>query len=79
MLAFSTCAELESVMNEAAIDAAHARRNEITMPDIISAVLHNDYNHPDNLNQKSKEELYKIEKEKKIAARGKRKKATVSE
>lgn len=47
MIRYSSCAELETIMNEAAINAAYARRENISMKDILKAVLRVEYNSPD--------------------------------
>ncbi|MBE6651762.1 MAG: AAA family ATPase [Ruminococcaceae bacterium] len=60
MLSYSSCAELEAIINEAAINAAFARRETILMEDVVKAVLRLEYGSPDNYTVKSPEDLYKI-------------------
>lgn len=60
MLSYSSCAELEAIINEAAINAAFARREKILMKDVVKSVLRLEYESPDNYTVKSPEDLYKI-------------------
>ena len=60
MIQYSSCAELETILNEAAILAAYSRRTEITMQDMISAVLRMEYEAPDNFSKQSEDEKRKI-------------------
>lgn len=60
MISYSSCAELETILNEAAIGAAFARRDSITMEDLIKAVLRMQYKSPDNYTKTSEEDLKKI-------------------
>ena len=60
MISYSSCAELETILNEAAIIAAFERRTKITMNDIVSAVLRKEYNSFDNHTEPSEEDLRKI-------------------
>ena len=53
---YSSCAELETLLNEAAILAAYSRRTEITMQDMISAILRMEYEAPDNFSKQSDDE-----------------------
>ena len=57
MIAYHSCAELESVLNEAAIQAAFARKPSITMEDITESVLKNQYGTEGNCAQMSEEKL----------------------
>ena len=59
MISYSSCAELETILNEAAIHAAYARKNAIEMQDIVQAVLRMQYNAPDNLMKTSAEDIKK--------------------
>ena len=59
MISYSSCAELETILNEAAISAAYNRKETIGMQDIVEAVLRKEYNAPDNYTKASKEELQK--------------------
>jgi len=43
MIRYSSCAELESILNEAAINAAYAKRESISMDDLTKAVLRKHY------------------------------------
>ena len=57
MISYSSCAELETIMNEAAICAAFSRRESISMDDMVKAVLRMQYESPDNYTQTSQDEL----------------------
>ena len=46
MLTYSSCAELENMINEAAVLAAHARREKIGTNDLAEAVLKSKYKNP---------------------------------
>ena len=59
MINYSSCAELETVMNEAAINAAYAKRESIDMTDLTKAVLRMQYGSPENHNKKSAEDIKK--------------------
>ena len=59
MISYNSCAELESILNEAAIYAAHARKDCIEMDDLIRAVLRTQYNSPDNYTETSEEDRKK--------------------
>lgn len=48
MISYSSCADLETILNEAAIMAAHQRKECIEMADIIKAVLRMEYDAPDD-------------------------------
>lgn len=60
MVSYRSCAELESILNEAAILSAFARRDSLAMEDIVKAVLRLQYNSPDNFTITPKDELKKI-------------------
>lgn len=60
MIRYNSCAELETVLNEAAIIAGYAKRDSISMKDIIKAVLRMEYNSPDTYTKTSYEDLRKI-------------------
>lgn len=60
MVGNSSCAELETVLNEAAINAAYARRTSITMNDLTKAALRMEYDAPDSFTGKTEEERRKI-------------------
>lgn len=59
MLNNGSCAELESIINEAAINAAYNRKELIEMNDIVDAVLRVEYNSPDNFTKISDEDVRK--------------------
>ena len=44
MISYSSCAELETIMNEAAIVAGTKRKEYIEMQDVVNAVLKKEYN-----------------------------------
>lgn len=60
MISYSSCAELETIMNEAAILAGFKRKECIEMSDIVSAVLKMEYNSPDDFTKITDAELKKI-------------------
>lgn len=60
MIQYSSCAELETILNEAAILAAYARRERITMKDIVNAVLRMEYEAPDNFTKTSEDDMRRI-------------------
>ncbi len=57
MISYSSCAELETLINEAAISAAFKRNKAIEMPDLVQAVLREQYDSPDNFTKKSADDL----------------------
>lgn len=57
MISYSSCAELETILNEAAINAAYRRKTSIGMEDLIKAVLRMQYDSPDNNNKTSDEDM----------------------
>lgn len=57
MISYSSCAALETILNEAAINAAYARKESIEMADLISAVLRMEYHSPDTFSSISEGEL----------------------
>ena len=59
MISYSSCAELEMLLNEAAISAAHERKESIEMDDLVRAVLRMQYDSPDNFTKTSEDELKK--------------------
>ena len=59
MISYSSCAELETVMNEAAINAAYAKRDSIDMSDLTKAVLRMQYSSPENHDKKSADDIKK--------------------
>lgn len=56
MISYSSCAELESILNDAAIRAAFSRKNSIHMEDILETVLCKSYNAPTDDNSYNSEE-----------------------
>lgn len=60
MFNYSSCAELETILNEAAIRAAYARKNSITIEDFTEAVLRMEYRVVESNSEISKDELRKI-------------------
>lgn len=46
MMRYSSCAELESILNNAAVSAAFARKDCVEMQDLIDSVLKKQYNAP---------------------------------
>lgn len=60
MLNYGSCAELESIINEASINAAYNRKELIEMNDIVDAVLRVEYNSPDDFTKISDEDARKI-------------------
>ena len=59
MISYSSCAELETILNEAAISAASARKDSIGMDDLVRSVLRSQYDSPDNLTKTSAEDRKK--------------------
>ena len=55
MITYHSCAELETILNEAAIYAAYNRRPSIEMNDLVKAVLRTQHNLPDSYTKTSKE------------------------
>ena len=60
MIRYSSCAELETILNEAAISAAFARHDSISMNDLVKAVLRMQYESPDSFVKTSEEDLRRI-------------------
>ena len=61
MISYHSCADLETIINEAAISAGFAGKESINMDDLIAAVLRLQYNSPDDLMQKEKDWNMEIE------------------
>ena len=59
MISYSSCAELETILNEAAIGAAYKRKSSIEMDDLTQSVLRMQYDSPDNFTKASAEDLKK--------------------
>lgn len=60
MMSYHSCADLETIINEAAIRAGFRQKMSIEMEDLIAAVLRLQYNSPDDLMQKEKDEIRKV-------------------
>lgn len=60
MLVSGSCADLETVLNAAAIRAAYARKDSVHMDDLVQAVLRMQYNAPDLSVRKNDDDLRKI-------------------
>lgn len=60
MMTYSSCAELETILNEATIHAAYARRDCVAMGDLVHAVLRMQYESPDNFTRTADEKLAEI-------------------
>ena len=60
MIRYNSCAELETILNEAAILAAYARRERITMKDMVNAVLRMEYEAPDSFTKTSEDDMRRI-------------------
>lgn len=60
MIQNNSCAELETVLNEAAIRAAFLRKESITMDDVIYAVLRMEYDTPDSFEKPSEDQLRRV-------------------
>ena len=48
LISYSSCAELETILNEAAIGAAYLRKDGIEMVDFVNAVLRMQYKAPND-------------------------------
>ena len=59
MISYSSCAELETILNEAAISAAFARHDSISMEDLTNAVLRMQYEATESYTKTSEEDLRK--------------------
>lgn len=60
MISYSSCAELETILNEAAVNAAYRRKPSVEMSDLIGAVLRMQYNAPGNYSGLSDENRKRI-------------------
>ena len=60
MITYNSCAELETILNEAAINAAFMRKEYVEMSDITEAVLKMQYGAEDNCSERTDEEQRKI-------------------
>ncbi len=59
MVSYSSCADLEKIVNEAAINAAYQNKESIEMNDIVRAILRLWYDQDDDLPKRDKDELKK--------------------
>lgn len=59
MFSYSSCAELETIINEAAITAGGKRKSAIEMEDLIEAILREQYDSPDDYTKGSEEDAIK--------------------
>ena len=57
MVSYSSCAELETILNEAAINAAFNRRESVEMDDFVKSVLRMQYECPDTYEKTSLEDM----------------------
>lgn len=60
MISHCSCAELETILNEAAVFAGYQRKDCIDMDDLVRAVLRSQYHSPDNFTMESAEELVRV-------------------
>jgi cell division protease FtsH len=60
MLVDKSCADLENIMNEAAINAAYDNREKISMQDIVKAILKELYSAPASFEPKTPKQLQTI-------------------
>ena len=60
MISYSSCAELEDILNKAAISAASKGKESIQMCDLVKAVLKTQYHLPDEFLDDSTEESRKV-------------------
>ena len=60
MISYSSCAELETILNEAAINAAYERKDCIEMEDLVKAVLRMQYDSPDIYAKTSEDEMRQV-------------------
>ena len=60
MLNYNSCAELETIVNEAAINAAYERKTAVDKDDFICAILKLEYNLLDSCENADSEEIKKV-------------------
>ncbi len=60
MISYSSCAELEDILNKAAISAAGKGKDRIEMADLVKAVLKTQYHLPDDFLDDSSEENKRV-------------------
>lgn len=59
MISYSSCAELETILNESAVSAAYKRKADIETEDLVKSVLRMIYDSPDNYTKASAEDIKK--------------------
>ena len=60
MISYSSCAELETILNDAAINAAFEKKDSIGMEDLVKSVLRMQYDSPDIYSTTSKDEMRRV-------------------
>ena len=60
MISFGSCAKLETILNEAAINAAYARKDKIEMTDLVEAALRTEYDSPNSYTKLPEDELRRV-------------------
>ena len=60
MINYSSCAELETIVNEAAIHAAYEKKSSIDIDDFIYAILRLEYNLSDNCEKSDDDKIKRI-------------------
>ena len=60
MISYSSCAELETILNDAAINAAFEKKDSIGMEDLVKSVLRMQYDSPDIYSTTSEDEMRRI-------------------
>lgn len=60
MISYSSCAELETILNDAAINAASERKDSIEMEDLVNSVLRMQYDSPDIYAKTSEDEMRRV-------------------
>ena len=60
MINYNSCAELETILNEAAVRAAFARKDSIGMEDIVNAVLKQKYGAQEDMPRVSDEVIERV-------------------
>ena len=60
MISYTSCADLETILNESAIHATYNRKDSIDIDDIIKSYLKDKFNGPDEDHQCSEEETFAV-------------------
>ncbi len=60
MISYTSCADLDTILNESAISAAYQRKDAIDIDDIVKAYCRELYNVPNEALKCSEEELYSV-------------------